>query len=47
MQDREVSEGTVATPWSGGGNIGVQDTMWATYPFFFRDEGMQFSCLGN
>ena len=38
-QDREASESIVATPWSGGGNWEREDTMWATYPFLFRDEG--------
>ena len=45
MQDREASESVVATPWSGGGNVGARGHNAATYHFLFRDEGMQFSRL--
>ena len=44
-QDREASEGVMAAPWSGGVNGEHKDTMWATYPFLFRDEGTWFSRL--
>ena len=33
----------MVAPWSGGVNVG--DTMRATYPFLFRDEGTWFSRL--
>ena len=29
----------MAELWSGGVNVEAQDTMRATYPFLFRDEG--------
>ena len=44
-QDREASKGVMAALWSGGVNVGGEDTMWATYPFLFRDEGSWFSRL--
>ena len=46
MQDREASEGVVATPRSGRSNMGTrghEDTMRATYHFLFQDEGTWFS----
>ena len=45
MQDREASEGAMATLWSGGVNVEREDTMRATYSFLFRDEGTWFSHL--
>ena len=45
MQDREVSEGAMEAPWSGGTTWEREDTMRATYPFLFRDEGTWFSRL--
>ena len=39
MQDREASEGVVETPRSGEATWEHEDTMRATYPFLFEDEG--------
>ena len=42
-QDHAASESVVETPRSGEGNVKRKDTMRATYPFLFRDEGTWFS----
>ena len=44
-QDHETSESAMAALWSGGVNVGAEDTMRATYPLLFRDEGTWFSRL--
>ena len=44
-QDREASEVAMAASWSGGVNVEREDTMRATYPLLFRDEGTWFSRL--
>ena len=35
----------MVAPWSGGVNVGAEDTIRVTYPFLFRDEGTWFSHL--
>ena len=44
-QYREASKGAMAAPRSGGVTWERKDTMRATYPFLFRDEGTWFSRL--
>ena len=45
MQDREASESVMAALWSGEPTWEYEDTMRATHPFLFRDEGTWFSRL--
>ena len=39
-RDHAASESIVATLRSRGGNMGTKDTICATYPFLFQDEGV-------
>ena len=45
MQGGEASKGVGATPRSGGGTWEHEDTMRATYPSLFEDEGTLFNHL--
>ena len=45
MQDREASLGAMASHGVEESTWEREDTMRATYPFLFRDEGMWFSRL--
>ena len=45
LQDREASEGSVEHRGVEESTRECEDTMRATYPFLFRDEGTWFSCL--
>ena len=45
MQDSEASESAMAELWSVEPTWEHEDTMQATYPFLFRDEGTWFSRL--
>ena len=45
MQGREASEGVMEAPWSGESTWEREDTIQATYPFLFWDEGTWFSRL--